>query len=348
MRRWVEEIALTCDADGVRWADMVPVDPSHQRVHGQFRWRDQLEGHQLQADSVYTAAGTLLPWYLYQATGDISVLEASGEAIERHLQTWPRRADWPLIDASRHGDHAAMPARPDTPPTPKPLVSQAILLTEFRTALQVAAARGREVPAWLAARAAELEAAMRERWGKDFADPASAQGTLAVGLSLGLGHDPAASAQALIERVEADGRHVATGIILTRDLLRVLGDIGRADLAYDMVTREGEPGWLWMLETGDGTLHENTVSRWPWAAHDQAALGVVAEWMIRDVLGLRPGPAGPAFGSWEVRPRLLAALQWAEGSVLTPRGPIHVRWERDADGLRTAVTGPARPHHPAS
>jgi alpha-L-rhamnosidase len=160
VRRWIEEIAATCDDAGQRWADMAPVDPSHQRAHGTFRWRQQLPAAVHPADNVYTAAGTLLPWYLYQRTGDVSILEDHYPSIDRHLRTWPAMSDWPLVNASRHGDHAAMRVGPEGPVTSKPLVSQGVLLREYRCAARMGGILGRAEAAWHQARADELAAAI--------------------------------------------------------------------------------------------------------------------------------------------------------------------------------------------
>ncbi|MBL9126253.1 MAG: hypothetical protein JNL97_01340 [Verrucomicrobiales bacterium] len=62
-------------------------------------------------------------------------------------------------------------------------------------------------------------------------------------------------------------------------------------------------------------------------------------WLSRHVLGIQP--AAPGFGKVRVRPNL-GRLAWAEGSYPTPRGPIHVRHEREpGGGVRSEVRLPA-------
>ena len=52
-------------------------------------------------------------------------------------------------------------------------------------------------------------------------------------------------------------------------------------------------------------------------------------WLSRHILGVRP--LSPGCSRVAVNPRL-GSLQWAEGDYPTPKGPIHVRHERQPDG----------------
>jgi len=52
-------------------------------------------------------------------------------------------------------------------------------------------------------------------------------------------------------------------------------------------------------------------------------------WLSRNVLGITP--AAPGFTKVRITPHL-GRLAWAEGTYPTPKGPIHVRHEKQADG----------------
>ena len=61
-------------------------------------------------------------------------------------------------------------------------------------------------------------------------------------------------------------------------------------------------------------------------------------WMSQQVLGIQP--VEPGFAKVRIAPQL-GSLKWAEGSYQTPRGPIHVRHERQPDGtIKTDVKVP--------
>jgi len=60
-------------------------------------------------------------------------------------------------------------------------------------------------------------------------------------------------------------------------------------------------------------------------------------WLSERVLGVRP--TGGGFKTTEIAPDL-GDLEWAEGDVPTPRGPIHVRADRTGNGLTARITLP--------
>lgn len=61
-------------------------------------------------------------------------------------------------------------------------------------------------------------------------------------------------------------------------------------------------------------------------------------WLSKNVLGV--SPVEPGFGKVKIEPKL-GRLQWAEGSYPTPKGPIRVRHEKQADGsIKSDITLP--------
>ena len=52
-------------------------------------------------------------------------------------------------------------------------------------------------------------------------------------------------------------------------------------------------------------------------------------WLSKNVLGVMP--VAPGCAQVKITPRL-GRLTWAEGTYPTPRGPIHVRHDKQADG----------------
>ena len=101
---------------------------------------------------------------------------------------------------------------------------------------------------------------------------------------------------------------------------------GGAERAIELMTAENDRSWRHMVESG------TTIS---WEAWDQKykpnqdwnhAWGAApANLLPRYVLGVQP--ASPGWKEARVRP-LTGGLKFAKGKVPTPRGPIHVSWER--------------------
>ena len=111
--------------------------------------------------------------------------------------------------------------------------------------------------------------------------------------------------------------------------------------------------WGGMLAQGATTFWEAYDPKWPkqdFHAHLQAdgSAGYFVSlchgwsagptsWLTERVLGIRPTSGG--FRTTEIAPDL-GDLQWAEGAVPTPRGPIHVRADKQDGRMRVSLTLP--------
>lgn len=105
------------------------------------------------------------------------------------------------------------------------------------------------------------------------------------------------------------------------------------------ITREK---WGFMLDQGATTCWELFPGFWPSGRHTRshchAWSAAPAHFLSAYVLGVRP--LSPGYGTVAIEPHH-SGLEWAEGSVPTPHGPIWVRW--DADGLHYEL--PPGVHH---
>ena len=79
-----------------------------------------------------------------------------------------------------------------------------------------------------------------------------------------------------------------------------------------------------------------TKSWWDESHPDTAMAGQLSDY----VLGLRP--VEPGYRRWTFNPHP-GELDFAEGCVPTPRGPVEVRWERAGDSLKCRIKEPGEP-----
>ncbi|MFP3463927.1 alpha-L-rhamnosidase C-terminal domain-containing protein [Leifsonia sp. SIMBA_070] len=159
---------------------------------------------------------------------------------------------------------------------------------------------------------------------------------LAVSFGLAEGERRSAVLQSLERDLRARDMHLDTGMVGTRQLLRVLArHLPR--LAFEVVRAPGYPGWSHWIGNGATTLYEN------WEldgrSHDHAMFGSIDEWLFADVAGLSPGADG-----WSVvrlDPRLPGDGAFAcRASLDTISGPIDVEWEDRGPWIRGRVTVP--------
>ncbi len=132
----------------------------------------------------------------------------------------------------------------------------------------------------------------------------------------------------LVKEIEAADYHLNTGFLSTVYLLPTLCDIGRADLAYQLLQQKEAPGWLHPITLGATTMLEN------WNGMDvfrdsfnHYSFGAVCQFLFEYVAGIRPTFAAPGFREFELCPIPGGTLSWAKGSYQTRYGKIESRWE---------------------
>lgn len=124
--------------------------------------------------------------------------------------------------------------------------------------------------------------------------------------------------------------------VLSLPLLRALFDGGDPEAAYRLIDREEYPGWGYMIRQGAATMWEG------WddiESHSHAWNGYPARLLQEYVAGIRA--LAPGFSRVRIKPYAAAKLSFAEARAASPKGLIHSRWERAADGgsvrLQTSV-----------
>ena len=166
-------------------------------------------------------------------------------------------------------------------------------------------------------------------WSRQFDIHALTNGILA-----GLGSP--AELVAVYERVYADPSCRCTGTpYCGYSVLRALARLGRHEAAVEMLRRY----WGGMIALGATTVWEEYETSWKlrplamppqpfgWGALSlcQPAGSGPVEWLHTEILGVKP--LAPGFTQVAVAPHPVD-LEWAEGTVPTPLGPLSVRWEK--------------------
>ncbi|MFB9747572.1 alpha-L-rhamnosidase [Leifsonia shinshuensis] len=314
-------------------------------------------------------AATIVPWELYRAYGDPSILAETAPMMRAWVDHAARTAAGgrhPSRVASRPepapherflwdtGWHWGEWLEPDVPFNPQgdpAIVATAYLARSAQLTADAARVIG---DAAEAERYARLARDVADAWRTEFLN---ADGTLTVatqanyvrGLAFGLipAELTAAAADHLVRLVEENGTHLGTGFLSTGMLLPVLADNGYPDVAYNLLFQTDEPGWLVMLERGATTVWESwsgiDADGNPHESLNHYSKGAVIAFLHEYVAGIRP--AEPGYTKVDIRPHLDERLTWAEGTLETPHGVIRSRWERDGAnatirvGIPQGVTG---------
>lgn len=323
-----------------------------------------------------------VPWELYRSYGDTEVLAenwgamvrwvewALGRARETRHHARQQRSPEPeafeefLWDGTFHWGEWTEPRERDAdgnaidPIVDDPMawfmadkgeVGTAYLFRSTSTLAQIAAILGQDDAADRYALVAER---VRSAWQTAYLRPdgrteTDTQAAYVRALSFGLLPEArrAAALDRLVELIRLAGTHLGTGFLSTGDLLPVLVEGGRADVAYELLMQRSEPSWLTMVDRGATTIWE----AWEGIDADGVAheslnhysKGTFARFLHEYTLGLRQTEDSIAWESIVIAPVPGAGLSWAEGSHESPNGTITVNWRHEGGELLIDAEIPA-------
>ena len=323
-----------------------------------------------------------VPWELYRAYGDELVLAENWDVMVRWVR-WTlesartkrhrareQRAPEPeafeeyLWDGTFHWGEWTEPqekdenGKPINPVQDNPMawfmadkgeVGTAYLHRSTRTLARIASILGHHEEAAFYEEAADhvLQAWRQAYLRPDGRTHDDTQASYVRALSFGLlPEDRRAGAVArLVELIRAAGTHIGTGFLATGDLLPVLVDAGRSDVAYELLNQRTAPSWLYMVAAGATTVWEE------WEGIDEVgnaheslnhySKGTVLRFLHEYTLGLRQADDSVGWRSVLIQPVPGPALTWARGTHETPNGTIRVHWRIEGDELHLEASVPA-------
>ncbi|CCH87624.1 alpha-L-rhamnosidase A [Modestobacter italicus] len=308
----------------------------------------------LQADVGWGDAAVVVPWVLYQRTGDAGLLADQWASMTAWIDVFAARAgadlDFPEGGFS-FGDWLDTAAPPDNPAaarTPWQCVATAYLARSARTVAEAAEVLGRD-----GTRFADLAERAAQRFRAEYVTPTGrvtfpSQTAYALALEFDLlTPEQREHAGALLaEQVLKDGFHIATGFLGTPLVTDALTSAGELPTAYELLLQRENPSWLYPVTMGattiwerwDSMLPDGTINPGEMTSFNHYALGAVADWLHRTVAGL--APAAPGYRRLRVAPRPGPGITAAAATHDTPYGPASVSWTVDGSDFALDVVVP--------
>ncbi|MBR5738937.1 MAG: family 78 glycoside hydrolase catalytic domain, partial [Lachnospiraceae bacterium] len=266
----------------------------------------------LQGSAGWGDACILVPWALYEAYGDRTILEENYEMMKRWLAFCLKRAEKTRLKNRKNPDrryladqgfHFGEWCEPDvsnmetmkqTMMHGAPEVATAYLFRSASLLSKISEVLGKPEDA---ASYAEIAEKARRAYRFSCTDHGSirskrqAEYVRPIAFGLLNEEEMPAAADALDQLVRENGFHLNTGFLSTPMLCRVLADYGHADTAYRLLLQETCPSWLYAVnkgattiwETWDGVREDGTV-------HDSLnhyAYGAIAGWFFDGIAGIR-------------------------------------------------------------
>jgi len=310
----------------------------------------------MDSTAIWSDAAVWVPWAVWQANGDLGVLEESFDSMLAHV----RRVE-SLLSASglwdtgfQFGDWLDPDAPPESPEKAKADTGLVATASFYRTVMLTA--RSAEMLERFADRDAldALAGRIREAYRAAYVDPTLERlrnhCTTAYALSIVFGlldDDERQWAGARLAELVADSDYrISTGFAGTPFILDALSSTGQVQAAGRLLLQRECPSWLYPVRMGattiwerwDSLLPDGTVNPGEMTSFNHYALGAVADWMHRVLGGL--APAAPGYREILVAPQPVEGVDWAETEIVTPHGPAAVSWNREPDGIRLDVVVP--------
>lgn len=285
----------------------------------------------------WEGAFVLIPWYLYQYTGDTGILKRYFKPLKAYLLYLEQHAESDHTLSFGIDDHKALN---HTEP--------AILATGFFYQLSgilgkmAQALHKDEDTLYFRNLSQQIRKGYRARfydkesgsWGNG--SQTALSGTLYHGLA-----GPSEEqylVQKLVADLEANGYHLETGVVGTKYMIDALTRYGRPDVIYRIASQRTFPSWGYWLEQGANTLWQN----WDGSqSRNHVMFGSIDAWFYQALAGIRPDPENPGFRNVIIRPAFVESLNHATGSFLSSRGLIRSEWERKAGEMQLRVEIPA-------
>ena len=287
-------------------------------------------------------ACVVLPWLLYQQTGDVEILAKNYQMMKDYTKSLERRSKDHLIPWGT-GDWLEVGSGGWPKRTRRPLTSTAFFHDSARIVAQAAAVLGNpdDVQAFTAL-AEQIKVAFNTtfytaKWGGYGEDSQTAN---AMPLALGL--VPAVRENEVLASlvhniVETRHNHISSGIVGTRFVMDVLSERGRADVAYALAAQNDFPGWGHMLKDDNTTLTEEWTGK---DSRNHPAFTTVSGWFYRTLAGINLDDAAPGYQNILIQPAVVGDLTHAEASLQTVRGRVTSEWQKTDKGLKFHVVIP--------
>lgn len=302
----------------------------------------------------WSDAAVWVPWTLWQAYGDRSILAKQYASMTAHVRrvrtllspsgVWDgsfQFGDWLDPDAP-----ADAPAKAKADPG---VVATAAYYRSLTLVAETAALLGHDADA---AEFTELAARVRIAFSSEYVD---ADGTVrsdcttvyTLAIVFGLLDDTSFAGRRLAELVADSGYRVSTGFAGTPYITDALTVTGHLDAAYRLLLERECPSWLYPVTMGattiwerwDSMLPDGTINPGEMTSFNHYALGAVADWMHRTIGGI--APLEPGYSRVSIAPRPGGGLTWARAGLRTRHGRIEVSWRTGPDGdLAVDVTLP--------
>lgn len=308
-------------------------------------------GSQYLGAAGWADCGVILPYEVYKAYGDTTILETSWEAMNEYVRFWI-----PTQDSENHrgptitlGDWHVPEQSILNRDEIKHVISCEYYLWDLQIMIDVSKILGKQSElTYYENQYQTIKAWFNNKYCSGPSLLYSESQTIsayAIYLDLIDNADVRdATANNLVGNIKALDNKLKTGFLGTRVLLDSLAKIGDYDLAYKVLRNEGNPSWLLSVNNGGTTFWErwdSYIEGWgyfhtadgtiDWSnSFNHYAYGGVVAWMYRNLLGINTDINAPGYKNIKLEPYPCidnegkVKLNRVKGSIASAYGDIFV------------------------
>lgn len=259
----------------------------------------------------WSDATTIIPWKMYEYTGDKTILEKHYPSMKSWVDFMKREednnhayikkyqwGDWLALDGDNSADAVKGGTDDDYCAAAYYLYSTRILtktanLLDKKDDAEYYGKLEKEI----------LEFIRSEFFTVTGRSTVDTQTGYLLGIQFGLGPDSKRMEQSLIKKFDENAGKLQTGFIGTPFLAETLTQIGHSDLAYELLFNEEYPGWLYEVNHGATTiwerwnsmLEDGSVSSTGMNSFNHYSYGSIVSWIYQYAAGLRQDPEVPGY-----------------------------------------------------
>jgi alpha-L-rhamnosidase len=278
----------------------------------------------------------ILPWKSYIYTGNKEMLEKYYPFMKKYIEFLSGTAEDFIV---RWGLGDWVPVRATTPPE---LITTAYYYHNVIIMSKIAGVLGKNIDV---NRYASLAANIKSAFEKEFVDKSNyivgngTQTALSCPLFFNmLDADLAYEVlNNLVENIENNDLNLDFGVLGSKFVPNTLAEMGKIEVAYDMINTTDFPGWGHWISLGATSLWEDWKGE---SSRNHVFFGDVSAWFYKYLGGIRPVEENPGYKHFKVKPYFLDDLSWVRSSTMSSFGRIESNWDREEDGITMDINIP--------
>lgn len=351
LRKWLHDVAAEqFPSGGVPWVVPDIYDDTYAY---------DLAGYVGQSEKVAAAWGdcsTVVPWSLYQAYGDKRVLEEQFDSMKKYVEfirrqgpceyTWEgchQLGDWVALDAP-YGSFVGA--------TDVDYVAASYYAKSTEILYKTAKVLGRDEEYQTYRNLyEEIVRTFRERYVEESGELKVKTQTaliLAAEFELVPWELACRYMKKLAEWLKDTNYELITGFVGTPYICHALSRHGQTETAYKLLFKKEYPSWMYQVTQGattvwehlDGIRPDGTLWNPRMNSFNHYAYGSVAEWIYRDITGLKFSEDTPAYRKFRICPKPGRELDAAEFTYESMYGKIVSGWQKDKDMVQYHIIVP--------